>query len=119
MANNPERKSSPVFSRREFLKFVGAAGLGAVLGSCREGSLIPAETKPDFSKTPFPTAFPTLIPLSSETPRVAMVLDSEANLVDLVEKYSLDFSADDPYYSWYCLNGGEKLSLFNQKTVKV
>ncbi len=109
MANNPERKPSPVFSRREFLKLMGAAGVAAVVGSCQRKVLVAKESLPPPTKTAAPEIIiPTLIPIPTETPQEAVILTTEANLVNLAENYPFA-SFDDPYYPWYCLNGGEKL----------
>jgi len=109
MANNPERKPSPVFSRREFLKLMGAAGVAAVVGSCQRKVLVAKESLPPPTKTAAPEIIiPTLTPIPTETPQEAVILTTEANLVNLAENYPFA-SFDDPYYPWYCLNGGEKL----------
>ena len=110
MSNNAERKPLLTFSRRELLKLIGVAGSGLVLESCRKRAPVETEKASTFAKVPAPeTLIPTLTPAPAETSQKTIVLAAETSLVNFAESYSQDFSADDPYYPWYCLNGGEKL----------
>ncbi len=110
MSNNAERKPLPPLSRREFLKSIGVVGSGLVLESCRKRISVEAEKTSTFTEIPAPeTLVPTLTPAPTETSQKTVVLTAETNLVNFAESYSQDLSDDDPYYPWYCLNGGEKL----------
>lgn len=63
----------------------------------------PTPTIPQATLTPEATIAPTPTEISQ------LVLRSEANLVNLAERYPMPGFKGDEYYSWYCLNGGEKL----------
>jgi len=110
------KESAPQsYTRREFLKRAGSLGVVLLSSSC--GRLLEKVSEGSSSKivaSPTPEAptlapTPTEIPAPTETPQKIIVLNSEADLVDLAERYPLASFADDPYYPWYCLNGGEKL----------
>lgn len=95
------------YTRREFIRMAGLATAGLLTGCSpkKQPEVVPPSPEPDIPR-PTLTAEATLAPTPTEISQ--LVLKTEANLVDLAERYPISGFKDE-YYAWYCLNGGEKL----------
>lgn len=104
-----ENNKSGGITRREFLEITISGAVGFLLFGCRKsGQQEVTSTPRPAPERLTPTAERVIYPTPTPTEISQLVLEAEANLVDLAEKYPT-LSFPDEYYPWYCLNGGEKL----------
>ena len=84
---------------------LATAGLLTGCSSKKQPETVSLNPEPNLPR-PITTPEATLVPAPTEISR--LVLQNEANLVNLAERYPTPGFKDE-YYPWYCLNGGEKL----------
>lgn len=87
----------------------GSAVVGFLLVGCSDNDRQKDTSTPKFPPEKLtPTAEKVAYPTATPTEIFQLVLETEANLVNLAERYPTSAFPDE-YYPWYCLNGGEKL----------